>query len=108
MEKGFSVQEMSGNNHLWSEPAKESSGMNRSESEWAFHRFLQESSDASAGVAATASVSGPSSPVDSHEYREILKSKLNLACAAVVAMKRVKTLISLSLSLCSCFIVQKC
>lgn len=88
MEKGFSVQEMSGNNHLWSEPAKESSGMNRSESEWAFHRFLQESSDASAGVAATASVSGPSSPVDSHEYREILKSKLNLACAAVVAMKR--------------------
>ncbi|KAF8105550.1 hypothetical protein N665_0157s0124 [Sinapis alba] len=93
MEKVFSVEEISGNNnHLWSEPAKESDGttmsMNRSDSEWAFHRFIQESS--SAGEAASAygiSVSGPSSPVDSHEYREILKNKLNLACAAV-AMKR--------------------
>lgn len=87
MEKVFSVEETSCNNHLWSEPAKESdgtSGMNRSDSEWAFHRFIQESSAGEDGV----SVSGPSSPVDSHEYREILKSKLNLACAAV-AMKRV-------------------
>ncbi|KAL0737933.1 hypothetical protein Bca4012_014143 [Brassica carinata] len=93
MEKVFSVEEISGNNHLWSEPAKESdetSGMNRSDSEWAFHRFIQESYAADDGEAATTygiSVSGPSSPVDSHEYREILKNKLNLACAAV-AMKR--------------------
>ncbi|KAF8048272.1 hypothetical protein N665_2582s0002 [Sinapis alba] len=81
---------MSGN-YLWSELAKETNGMNRSDSEWALQRFIQESS---AGEAATAyggvSVSGPPSPsvpVDSDEYREFLKSKLNLACAAV-AMKR--------------------
>ncbi|KAL0685847.1 hypothetical protein Bca4012_052695 [Brassica carinata] len=63
--------------------------MNRSDSEWAFQRFIQESS--SAGEAAYGvSVSGPPSPsvpVDSEEYREFLKSRLNLACAAV-AMKR--------------------
>uniref|UniRef100_A0A1J3DCH0 Basic leucine zipper 63 n=1 Tax=Noccaea caerulescens TaxID=107243 RepID=A0A1J3DCH0_NOCCA len=99
MEKTFSVEEISGN-HLWPELAKETDGttvMNRSDSEWAFHRFIQESSaatdDASAGEAATAcdvSVYGPPSPsvpVDSEEYREFLKNKLNLACAAV-AMKR--------------------
>ncbi|CAN6876829.1 unnamed protein product [Brassica oleracea] len=90
MEEVFSVEETSCNNHLWSEPAKESdgtSGMNRSDSEWAFHRFIQESSAGEDTTAYGASDSGPSSPVDSHEYREILKSKLNLACAAV-AMKR--------------------
>ncbi|CAA7025988.1 unnamed protein product [Microthlaspi erraticum] len=99
MEKIFSVEEISGN-HLWPELTKEAA-MNRSDSEWAFHRYIQESSaaadDASAGEAATAcdvsvsvSVSGPPSPnvpVDSEEYREFLKNKLNLACAAV-AMKR--------------------
>ncbi|ESQ32317.1 hypothetical protein EUTSA_v10004611mg [Eutrema salsugineum] len=93
MEKVFSVEEFSGN-LLWSELAKEADGttaMNRSDSEWAFHRFIQESS--AAGEATTASgvsVSGPPSPsvpVDSEEYREFLKNKLNLACAAV-AMKR--------------------
>ena len=92
MEEVFSVEETSCNNHLWSEPAKESdgtSGMNRSDSEWAFHRFIQESSAGEDTTAYGASDSGPSSPVDSHEYREILTSKLNLACAAV-AMKRVK------------------
>ncbi|CAH8390475.1 unnamed protein product [Eruca vesicaria subsp. sativa] len=88
MEKTLSVEEISGN-HLWLELAKETNGMNRSDSEWAFQRFLQESS---AGEAASygVSVSGPPSPsvpVDSEEYREFLKSKLNLACAAV-AMKR--------------------
>ncbi|XP_022561956.2 basic leucine zipper 63 isoform X2 [Brassica napus] len=90
MEKVFSVEETSCNNHLWSEPAKESdgtSGMNRSDSEWAFHRSIQKSSAGEDATAHGASDSGPSSPVDSHEYREILKSKLNLACAAV-AMKR--------------------
>ncbi|CAH8299286.1 unnamed protein product [Eruca vesicaria subsp. sativa] len=93
MEKVFSVEETSCNNdHLWSEPAKESdgtSGMNRSDSEWAFHRFIQESSAAAEDAASAygVSVSEPASPVDSHDYREILKNKLNLACAAV-AMKR--------------------
>lgn len=103
MERVFSVEEISGN-HLWPALAKETNNgttvMNRSASEWAFHRFIQESSAAAddddcAGEAAAAcgvSVSGPPSPsvpVDSEEYREFLKSKLNLACAAV-AMKRVK------------------
>ncbi|KAJ4888047.1 Basic leucine zipper 63 [Raphanus sativus] len=80
---------MSGN-HLWSElAAKERNGMNRSDSEWALQRFIQESE---AGEVYGVSVSGPPSPppsvpVDSEEYREFLKSKLNLACAAV-AMKR--------------------
>ncbi|KAG2305521.1 hypothetical protein Bca4012_059588 [Brassica carinata] len=86
MEKTLSVEEISGN-HLWSELAKETNGMNRSDSEWAFQRFIQESS---AGEEAGVSVSGPPSPsvpVDSDEYREFLKSKLNLACAAV-ALKR--------------------
>lgn len=98
MEKIFSVEEISGN-LIWPELTNEADGttvMNRSDSEWAFHRFIQESS-ASAGEAATAcdvsvSVYGPPSPsvpVDSEEYREFLKNKLNLACAAV-AMKRVK------------------
>ncbi|CAH2044593.1 unnamed protein product [Thlaspi arvense] len=99
MEKVISVEEISGS-HLWPAVSKEADGtpaMNRSASEWAFHRFIQESSaaadDASAGEAATAcgdSVSGPRSPnvpVDSEKYREFLKNKLNLACAAV-AMKR--------------------
>lgn len=95
MEKTLSVEEISCN-HLWSELAEETNGtrakgvMNRSDSEWPFQRFIQESS--SAGEAAYGvSVSGPPSPsvpVDSEEYREFLKSKLHLACAAV-AMKRV-------------------
>ncbi|CAN7004040.1 unnamed protein product [Brassica oleracea var. botrytis] len=94
MEKTLSLEEISCN-HLWSELAEETNGttakgmMNRSDSEWAFQRFIQESS--SAGEAAYGvSVSGPPSPsvpVDSEEYREFLKSRLNLACAAV-AMKR--------------------
>lgn len=90
MEKVLSVEEISGN-HLWSALEKEANNgttaMNRSDSEWAFHRFIQESSDATAGEAATA-CDGPPSPVDSDVYREFLKNKLNLACAAV-AMKRV-------------------
>lgn len=95
MEKVFSVEDISGND-LWPALSKESNGttaMNRSESEWAFHRFIQETS-ATTGEAATAcGVSPPNVPVDSEEYREFLKSKLNLACAAV-AMKRVKTRVS--------------
>ncbi|KAH0940003.1 LOW QUALITY PROTEIN: hypothetical protein HID58_007464 [Brassica napus] len=94
MEKTLSVEEISCN-HLWSELAEETNGttakgmMNRSDSEWAFQRFIQESSSAGEAVYGV-SVSGPPSPsvpVDSEEYREFLKSKLNLACAAV-AMKR--------------------
>ncbi|CAN8265456.1 unnamed protein product [Cochlearia groenlandica] len=143
MEKVFSVEEISGNNLLWPAIAKESvtttTAMNRSESEWALHRFIQDANDDEEDVgeseedvdndevylraspsnrlqgdrngdgsdqvaeeeresdrtkSATArgvSVANPFSPnvqIDSDEYREFLKSKQNLACAAV-AMKRV-------------------
>ncbi|KAJ6694158.1 hypothetical protein OIU85_004899 [Salix viminalis] len=108
--------------HFWSPPPKDLSKMNRSESEWAFERFLQEASAAtledntssnssadktdvvqikghgnsnnnatskcsfSNGTCATAASSfdAPASfPVESDDYRAFLKSKLNLACAAV-------------------------
>ncbi|CAN1285526.1 Light-inducible protein CPRF2 [Linum perenne] len=62
--------------------------MNRSASEWAFQRFLQEASSAAASdhsfVNANGTARPPSEiPVDSEEYHAFLKSKLNLACAAV-------------------------
>ncbi|CAN1761450.1 Light-inducible protein CPRF2 [Linum perenne] len=87
-----------------------SSKMNRSASEWAFQRFLQEASSAAASdhslhsersdvilikdhlenssssssVNANGTARPPSEiPVDSEEYHAFLKSKLNLACAAV-------------------------
>jgi hypothetical protein len=92
MEKVFSDEEISGNHH-WSVNGMTS--LNRSASEWAFNRFIQESSaaadDGESTTACGVSVSSPPNvPVDSEEYRAFLKSKLNLACAAV-AMKRVLT-----------------
>ncbi|CAE6125772.1 unnamed protein product [Arabidopsis arenosa] len=89
MEKVFSDEEISGNHH-WS--VNGTTAMNRSASEWAFQRFIQESSaatdDGESTTACGVSVSSPPNvPVDSDEYRAFLKSKLNLACAAV-AMKR--------------------
>ncbi|KFK31935.1 hypothetical protein AALP_AA6G178300 [Arabis alpina] len=76
MEKVLSDEEISG----WSALDNGTASMNRSASEWAFHRFIQETTD---GEAATAC----GEPVDSDVYREFLKNKLDLACAAV-AMKR--------------------
>ncbi|KAI5398347.1 hypothetical protein KIW84_063944 [Lathyrus oleraceus] len=94
--------------------ADESSTMSRSASEWAFQRFLQEASVSATSPPSSSSVADvdpqsklttiaprdaavlsnghphPSPPVvavDSEEYRAVLKSKLNLACAAV-AMTR--------------------
>ncbi|XP_010524915.1 PREDICTED: basic leucine zipper 63-like isoform X4 [Tarenaya hassleriana] len=110
MERVFSVEEISG--ELWpaasdketedmvSGDADGTAKMNRSASEWAFQRFIRESSSSSAaatdggtgeglgpnGISAAGSPS-PGVLVDSEEYRAYLKSKLNLACAAV-AMKR--------------------
>ncbi|KAF9670098.1 hypothetical protein SADUNF_Sadunf13G0033300 [Salix dunnii] len=108
--------------HFWSPPPMDLSKMNRSESEWAFERFLQEasaathddntSSNSSADktdvvqikdhgncnnnatskcsfsngtcAAAASSFGAPASfPVESDDYHAFLKSKLNLACAAV-------------------------
>ncbi|EOA21112.1 hypothetical protein CARUB_v10001450mg [Capsella rubella] len=99
MEKVFSGEDISGNINWSAVDGTTTTAMNRSASEWAFHRFIQETSaaaaddDANAGDSTTTTVCGvsvsspPNVPVDSEEYRAFLKSKLNLACAAV-AMKR--------------------
>ncbi|KAJ7978109.1 Basic-leucine zipper transcription factor [Quillaja saponaria] len=124
MDRVFSVDEIS--DQFWPTPLPtglgESSKMNRSASEWAFERFLQEASVAShtsphsSSSAAdkndevvveineqpkkdqtqkTSTASNqkndtglyngapPNIPIDSEEYQDFLKSKLNWACAAV-------------------------
>ena len=95
--------------------AQTSSQMSRSASEWAFQRFLQEASASAPSPPSSSSAADvvfveiedqpkpapppPSNgavlpnapgpvPLDSDEYQAFLKSKLNLACAAV-AMTRV-------------------
>lgn len=128
----------------------ESSKMNRSESEWAFQRFLQEtnvsessssppqSSSSNAGAdyrngvvveanntqqqnvnaksgsnttapydAAATAAAPPNIPVDSEEYQAFLKSKLNLACAAV-AMSRVSYLFIYLFSYLSTWVLFGC
>lgn len=119
MDRVFSVDEIT--EHFWSPPIHvsgddESSKMTRSASEWAFQRFLQEASVSAtsppssspladvdtqskpttiasidAGVLSNGHPHPPVVAVDSEEYRAVLKSKLNLACAAV-AMTRVFTI----------------
>ncbi|KAL7083864.1 hypothetical protein ACP275_14G188100 [Erythranthe tilingii] len=130
MDRVFSVDEISG--QFWSSHAppppppsfllhddadvdKHSSsktmGMNRSSSEWAFQRFLQEAAASSdhintatvqrddvvqieansnrendnppRQIAAAVAGPPPNIPVDSEEYQAFLKSRLELACAAV-------------------------
>ncbi|KAJ1385132.1 Basic-leucine zipper domain [Sesbania bispinosa] len=90
MERVFSVDEIS--EECWSAARDESScksksKMNRSASEWAFQQFLKEASSSSVDdvkikkdptTTATATT-----PLDSEDYQAILKTKLNLACAAV-------------------------
>jgi hypothetical protein len=129
MERVFSVEDNI-TELFWSPPPpppEDLSKMNRSESEWAFERFLQEasavtlddntSSNSSADktdvvqikdhgnsnnnatskcsfsngtcVTAASSFAAPAIiPVESDDYHAFLKSKLNLACAAV-ALTRV-------------------
>ncbi|XVE77850.1 hypothetical protein DITRI_Ditri13aG0096200 [Diplodiscus trichospermus] len=122
----FSVDDLS--DSFWAAPASEApAGMNRSQSEWALERFLEEFSGAGGAIAgsrAGGNVTGssfsstqpcfsksdegdgdfdvveinnpndqnhnpppsdptPTVPIDSDEYRAILKSKLHQACAAV-------------------------
>jgi len=97
MERVLSVDEIS--EQYWVAAKKESckskSKMNRSESEWAFQQFLQEA--ASPSSSSSSDVKPEKDPdinmnitlnVDSHDYQTILKTKLNLACAAV-ALTRV-------------------
>ncbi|XP_027930705.1 light-inducible protein CPRF2 isoform X2 [Vigna unguiculata] len=92
MERVLSVDEIS--EQYWVAAKKESckskSKMNRSESEWAFQQFLQEA--ASPSSSSSSDVKPEKDPdinmnitlnVDSHDYQTILKTKLNLACAAV-------------------------
>ncbi|KAK7258697.1 hypothetical protein RIF29_24279 [Crotalaria pallida] len=106
MERVFSVDELA--EQLWPEEAMDDeskSTMNRSASEWAFQRFLQEAAAATASSSSCDNSSTSSSVVeikpniidakpnraaaaaaavvDSEDYQAILKSKLNLACAAV-------------------------
>jgi hypothetical protein len=106
MERVFSVAEISEQYWLTSKECKEKeSKMNRSESEWAFQQFLQEAAiesetnnTSNAKPCSSSSTSTSSSNVDvklninnnidSEEYHSILKTKLDLACAAV-AMSRV-------------------
>lgn len=145
-----SMEEMSG--HLWSsssaaataaapanenEEEDEQSKMNRSASEWAFQRFLQEASvspsssspapeqndveeikviaaypngpnptRSSSSSSNTASfnlqLQPPNVPVDSEEYQAFLKTKLDLACAAVALSRvKVRSFLSGPLEICS-------
>nr|QOC69150.1 bZIP [Paeonia lactiflora] len=121
MDRVFSVEEIP--DQLWTapppfrEPDVSSFKMNRSQSEWAFQRFLQEASlsqtspPSSTGgendvaveiqddnrnqspgsipihhhssTSSTSFNAAPNVPIDSEEYQAFLKSRLNLACAAV-------------------------
>ncbi|XP_059652768.1 light-inducible protein CPRF2 [Cornus florida] len=140
MDRVFSVDDIAG--QFWSPPPicleqasaeEESKMMNRSSSEWAFQKFLQEASASdnsppppsvpasssvgdggassampksdvveirddqdhrrrhqatmTAGSTTSSDSAPPNIPIDSEEYQAFLKSRLNLACAAV-AMSR--------------------
>ncbi|KAK7285129.1 hypothetical protein RJT34_19889 [Clitoria ternatea] len=76
MERVLSVDEIGEQYWVNARKSNESCKMNRSDSEWAFQQFLKEAASAS-------SSSSSSLPVDSQDYHTILKTKLNLACAAV-------------------------
>lgn len=122
MDRVFSVEEISdpfwSSSHSSSSAAESSNNnnnnnnnnkMNRSSSEWAFQRFLEEVSisqnNPSQSLSSTSSslnetrieikdppLSDPSlndnGPIDPEEYQQILKKRLDLACAAV-ALSRV-------------------
>lgn len=103
MDSVFSVDDIA--DQLWSSPppmrlshdldSSSSKMMNRSSSEWAFQRFLQEAAPADTTSSqqiknhkliadqsnSTASF-GSQPPIDSDEYQAFLKRRLDLACAA--------------------------
>lgn len=80
--------------------ASDTTRMNRSSSEWAFQRFLQEVTAAAATPLPNADVIDiksnhhfsppppPKIPSDTEEYQTFLKSRLELACAAVASLTR--------------------
>lgn len=117
MDRVFSVEEIS--DPFWQSSQSSSNDnnnnnkkMNRSSSEWAFQRFLQEASISQNPPSQSLSSSTTTSPslnekpveindppipnhsleenvpIDSEEYQKILKQRLDLACAAV-ALSRV-------------------
>lgn len=111
MERVFSIAEITEQYWLTSKACKEGeSKMNRSDSEWAFQQFLQQQEQEAANTSnakpcssSSTSTSTSSSNLDlklkinnnnnnnindSQDYYAILKTKLDLACAAV-AMSRV-------------------
>lgn len=105
MDRVFSVEDIS--DQFWSPPAREESSklmMNRSDSEWAFQSFLQqasalESEPPSQPVAVAGDVKNPveipaNVPVDSEDYQAYLKSRLDLACAAVALTRVAFTFLS--------------
>ncbi|KAL2345790.1 hypothetical protein Fmac_007075 [Flemingia macrophylla] len=85
MERVLSVDEIS--EQYWvaarKETCKSKSNMNRSESEWAFQQFLQEAAAASSSSSSDVKLKNMDNNVHSEDYQAILKTKLNLACAAV-------------------------
>lgn len=87
MERVLSVDEIS--EQYWVAAEKSKSKMNRSESEWAFQQFLQEAASSSSSDDVKLE-KDPNINVNVHsqDYHNILKTKLNLACAAV-ALTRV-------------------
>ncbi|KAL8114838.1 hypothetical protein AgCh_021618 [Apium graveolens] len=105
MDRVFSAEDIS--DQFWSPPAREDSSklvMNRSDSEWAFQSFLQQASALESSSQPTSSdpvpvagnVNNPvdipaNVPVDSEDYQAYLKSRLDLACAAV-ALTRASSL----------------
>ncbi|TKY61388.1 Light-inducible protein CPRF2 [Spatholobus suberectus] len=90
MERVLSMDEIS--EQYWVAARKESckskSNMNRSDSEWAFQQFLQEAASSSSSddvkLEKDPNIDIPGAVNDdSEDYHTILKTKLNLACAAV-------------------------
>jgi hypothetical protein len=100
MERVLSIAEITEQYWLTSKACKEgdTTKMNRSDSEWAFQKFLREQQAAEEAEAATAKPSSSSTStssstvdvnlkinnsIDSEDYQALLKTKLDLACAAV-------------------------
>lgn len=102
MERVLSIAEITEQYWLTSKACKggDTTKMNRSDSEWAFQKFLREQQAAEEAEAATAKPSSSSTStstssstvdvnlkinnsIDSEDYQALLKTKLDLACAAV-------------------------
>uniref|UniRef100_A0A7N0U278 BZIP domain-containing protein n=1 Tax=Kalanchoe fedtschenkoi TaxID=63787 RepID=A0A7N0U278_KALFE len=111
MDRVFSVEGIA--DHFWTSPppsqlvnhsnadaSPSNTTMNRSSSEWAFQLFIQENTHSPAATKLHDDqdvveikdhpAAPPNVPIDSDEYQAFLKTRLDLACAAV-AMTRAST-----------------